>query len=100
MIHTIIIQALFYEHNNKHITLKIILLDVSGRYHSKTKSHSHNKKTMNFILDDDSLGKVSEILENIEAKLGLEINDYTYDSGYARHFKTKVTNETCFRKKK
>ena len=46
-----------YEHNNKHIPLEIFLLDVTGRYHS----FSADNKTMNFILNDDLLGKICEI---------------------------------------
>ena len=83
----------FYEHNDKHIPLKIILLNVTGRYYT----FNDDSKTMNFILNDDSLEKIIEIFENIEAKLGLDINDYTYDSDYATYFKTKASNKTCFR---
>ena len=38
----------FYEHNNKHIPLKSLLLNVTGCYHS----FSDDNKTMNFILND------------------------------------------------
>ena len=84
----------FYEHNNEHIPLKIFLSNVTDRYHS----FSDNNKRMNFILDNDSLGKNYEIFEYIEAKLALEINHYTYDNGYGPRFKTRVTDKTCFRR--
>ena len=53
---------------------------------------------MNFILDDNSLGKIYEIFESTEAELGLEINDYIYDNSNGQRFKTKVTDKTCFRR--
>ena len=84
---------LFYEHNNKHISLKIFLLNVSGRYHI----FDDGSKTMKFILNDALLEKNCEICSNIEAKLEFDINDFTYDRDYGQHFKTKVTNKTCFR---
>ena len=48
----------FYEHNNKHIPLKIILLNVTGRYYT----FNDDNKTMNFILND-SLKKLLKYLK-------------------------------------
>ena len=82
----------FYEHNNKHILLKIIFMGVTGCYHSIRDDN----KTINFILDDDSLGKIYAIFSHIETKLGFEIPDYTYEYSYATYLKIKVTKDTCF----
>ena len=83
----------FYEHNNKHIPLKMFVLNVTGRYHS----FNDGSKTMSFILNSALLEKIDEIFSDIEAKLGFEINDFTYNKGHSQCFKTKVTDKTCLR---
>ena len=52
---------------------------------------------MSFILNDALLGKFCEIFSDIEAKLGVEINDFAYDNGYGHRLRTKATDKTCFR---
>ena len=83
----------FYEHNNKLIPLKVFLMDVTGSYYS----FSDDNKTMNFIFKGALFEKCCEIFSDIETKLGLQINDFTYYNGYATYFRTKVTDETGFR---
>ena len=56
---------MFYEHNDKYIPLKIILIDVVGYYNG----YKDNGKTMNFKLDDNSLHKIIDIFYYIEEKL-------------------------------
>ena len=73
--------------------MKIFLSDVTGCYHS----FSDDNKTINFILNNASLEIFCEIFSDIEAKLMVEINDFTYNHGYNQRFKTKVTDKTCFR---
>ena len=83
----------FYEHNIEYIPWKIFLSNVTGRYNS-----FHNgSKTMNFIFNDDSLGKFYEIFEDIQPKSGFEINNCAFGKGYGPRFKTKVSDKTCFR---
>ena len=59
-----------------------------------------NCKTMNFKLDDDSLNKIIDIFEYIEEKLKIHHNNFTYESKGEDYLKTKVSDETCFRKDK
>ena len=55
---------------------------------------------MNFKLDDDSLDKVYDIFGHIEEKLGIDLNNFTYESkGEVKvYLKTIASDETCFRK--
>ena len=69
--------------------MKLIFLNVTSCCYTST----NDKNTMNFILDDDSLVKIIEILEYIDDKLGFGINDDTYNGKHGESFKTKVTNE-------
>ena len=87
---------MFYEHNDKYIPLKIILIDVVGYYND----YRDTGKTMNFKLDDDSLHKIIDIFEYIEEKLKIDLNNFTFESKGEQYLKTKVSNETCFRKDK
>ena len=86
----------FYEDDNEYISLKIFLLDVTGRY----PSFDDGGKTMNFNLHNDLLEEFCDVFSNIEDKLGFEINDFIYDNRREPRFKTKVTDNTCFRKNK
>ena len=90
----------FYEHDDKYIPLKIILLDVVG-YYNDYKDNSkydakYSAKKMNFKLDDDSLDKIYDIFEYIERKLETDLNNFTYESEGQEYLKTIVSNETCF----
>ena len=40
--------------------------------------YKDNGKTMNFKLDDDSLGKIYDIFWHIEEKLKIDLSDFTY----------------------
>ena len=53
----------FYEHDNKYISLRIILKDFAGYYNVyKDTDAKYNAKKMNFKLDDDdSLDKIYDI---------------------------------------
>ena len=85
----------FYEYDNEHIPWKITLLDVPGFYNI----YNDNGKTMNFKLDDDSLKKIIDILEHIGEKLNIDLDNYLYEDMSGRtYFKTKVSDNTCFRK--
>ena len=88
---------MFYEVDDEYIPLKITLLDVPGYYYI----FNDDSKTMNFKLDDDSLGKIIEISEHIRGILNMDLYHYLYDhhNGIA-YFKTKVSDETCFRRDK
>ena len=54
-----------YEHDNEYIKLRIILKDVVGKY----RVYRDGNKSMGFILDDDSLFKVSDIFTYIAEKI-------------------------------
>ena len=94
----------FYEHNYKYILLKIILRDVVGYYNDDKDNGKYDAKygtkTMNFKLDDDSLDRIYDIFEYIEKKLKIDLNNFTYESKGEEYLKTKVSDETCFRKNK
>ena len=60
----------------------------------------YSAKRMNFRLNDDSLDKVYNIFEDIEEKLGIDLNDFVYESRGEEYLKTTVSDETCFRKNK
>ena len=62
--------------------------------------YKDNGKTMNFKLDDDSLDKIIDFFEYIEEKLKIVLNNFTYQSNFEEYLKTKVSDETCFRKEK
>ena len=85
-----------YEHDDEYIPLKIILRDVVGYYND----YKDNGKTMNFKVDDDSLGKIIDIFEYIEEKLKIDLNNFAYESKGEEYLKTKVSDEACFRKDK
>ena len=86
----------FYEHDDEYISLKIILKDVVDYYND----YKDNGKTMNFKLDDNSLDKIIDIFGHIEDKLRIDLNNFTYEGKGEECLKTKVSDETCFRKDK
>ena len=92
----------FYEHDDKYIPLKIILRDVVDYYNDYKDNSKYDSKcsakTMNFKLDDHSLNKIIDIFEYIEEKLKIDLNTFTYESKGEDYLKTKVSDETCFRK--
>ena len=54
-----------------------------------------------FKLDDDSLGKIIDLFEHIGEILIIDLDHYLYDDKRGEtYFKTKVSDETCFRKEK
>ena len=76
--------------------MKVILLEVIGYYNI----FEGDSKTMNFKLDDNSLGKVIDIFDNIRKILNINIYHYSYDDNNdITYLKTNISDETCFRKK-
>ena len=56
---------------------------------------------MNFRPDDDSLGKIIYIFDHIGEILNIDLYHYSYDDNNGiTHFKTKVSDDTGFRKNK
>ena len=49
---------------------------------------------MNIRLDGVSL----DIFQHIEEKLGIDFNNFTYESKGEEYLKTVVSDETCFKK--
>ena len=60
--------------------------------------YKDNGKTLNLKLDDASLDKIYDIFEYIEKKT--DLNYFTYESKGEEDLKTKVSDETSFRKDK
>ena len=62
----------FYDHDDKYIPLKIILIDVVGYYNDYDDNSKYDvkysAKRMNFKLDDNLLDKIYDIFEHIEKK--------------------------------
>ena len=88
----------FYKHNDNECTpLRIILKDVVGYYNDYKDNSKYDVKHR---LDDDSLDKVFDIFVHIEEKLGIALNDFTYENKGEEHLKTIVSDETCFRENK
>ena len=87
----------FYEDGNEYIPLKITLLDVHGYY----IIFKGGGKTMNFKVDDNSLEKIIDIFDYIGKILNIDLDNYMYeDKKGDTYFKTKVSDEICFRKDK
>ena len=57
---------------------------------------------MNFKLDDDdSLEKITNIFDHIGKILNIDLDHYFHDDNNGiTYLKTKVSDETCFRKDK
>ena len=88
---------MFYEDDDEYIPLKITFIDVPGYYNI----FNDDSKTMNFKLDDDLLGKIIDIFEHIGEILNIDPYHYLYDDNKGvTYFKTKVSDQTCFRKNK
>ena len=92
----------FYENNDKYIPLKIFLTDAVGYYNDYKDNSKHgakySAKRMNFKLDDDSLDKIYDIFEHIGEKLGIDLNNFIYESKGEEYFKTIPSDETLFEK--
>ena len=77
--------------------MKINHLDVLGYYYI----FEDDSKTMNFDLDDNSLGKVIDIFDHIGKILNIDLYHYSYDDNKGiAYLKIKVSDEACFRKEK
>ena len=59
--------CVFYEHNGKHIPLKILLIDVVG-YYKEYKSTEYTAKIINFKPDANLMDKVYDVFLNIAIK--------------------------------
>ena len=56
---------------------------------------------MNFKLDDNSLEKITDIFDHTGKVLNIDLDHYLYDGNNGiTYLKTKVSNETCFKKGK
>ena len=56
---------------------------------------------MNFNLDDNSLKKIIDIFDHIGKILNIDLDNYMYeDKKGTTYLKTKLFDETCFRKDK
>ena len=87
---------MFYKDDNQYIPLKIPLLDVPGSYNI----FNDDGKTMNFMLDVDSLTKIIDIFEHIGKILNIDLYHYLYDNNNGfTYFETKVSDDTGFKKK-
>ena len=51
--------------------------------------YKDNSKTINFKLDDDSFSKIIDIFDNIEEKLKIDLNNFTYESKGEEYLKKK-----------
>ena len=88
---------MFYKDDNQYIPLKIPLLDVPGSYNI----FNDNGKTMNFMLDVDSLTNFIDIFAHIGEILNIDLYHYLYDDNNSiTYFKTKVSDNTGFKKNK
>ena len=87
---------MLYEHNNEYMPLRITLKDVGGYY-----DVYNDDKRMNFKINDELSDKIfqrlTNIFENIEEKLNITLNDFTFEKKVESYFKIKVTDETCFK---
>ena len=56
---------------------------------------------MNFNLDDNSFEKIIDIFDRIGEILSIDLDNYSYDANKRiTYLKTKVSDETCFKKDK
>ena len=56
----------------------------------------YSAKRTKFKLDDNSLDKIYDVFEHIGKKIGIDLNNFTYESKGEEHLKTNVPDETCF----
>ena len=81
---------MLHEDDDECIPLKITLLDVPGYYNI----FNDDSKTVNFKLDDYSLGKIIDIFEHIREILNIDLYHYLYDDNNGiTNFKTKVSRK-------
>ena len=83
---------MFYEHDNEYIPLRIILKDIVGYY-----DVYNDDKKKNFSVNYEHYDKLIKILEHIDEKLNINRGDFTFEKKGGEYFKTKVSNETCFK---
>ena len=92
-----------YEHNDKYIPLRIIMKDLVGYYNVYKDGDDNNggEKRMNFKINDEHSDKIYQALENIfediDKKLDIALNGITFEKKGESYFKTKVTDERCFK---
>ena len=87
---------MFYEDGDKYIPLKITL-DVPGYYNI----FNDDSKKMKYKLDDDLLRISIDIFEHIGEISNIYLYYYLYDDNNGiTYFKTKVSDDTGFRKSK
>ena len=97
---------MFYEHSDEYIPLRIVLKDVVGYYNDCKDNSKYDTKysakriSLRVSDDDDSLDKAYDILIDIEERLGIDLNNFMYESRGEEYLKTIVSDETCFRKSK
>ena len=98
--HNLYKYYLLYEHDNKYVPLRILLKDVIGEYRVYRDGEGNkDNKSMGFKLDGDSLRKVFNIFEYISDKKDIALKDFTYEIKGEDYCKTKVNDETCFKKR-
>ena len=95
---------IFYEDGDKYVPLNIcfnnMLLEYYNEYINENKNNNeYTSKTMNFVLDDDSVDKIIKIFEYIKKRLKIDLNNYFYECGENTYLKTKTYRRTCFNKK-
>ena len=76
--------------------MKIILTDTVG-YYNDYKDNSkydvkYSAKRINFRLNDDSLAKVYNSFEHNEEKLGIDLNNFPYESKDEKYLMTIVSD--------
>ena len=77
--------------------MKTTLLDVLGYYNI----FEGDSKTMKFKLNDNLLEKIIDMYDHIGKILNIDLYHYSYDDNNGiTYFKTKVSDEACFRKDK
>ena len=88
---------MFYEDGKEYIPLNIAFLDVPGYYNI----FEDDSERMNFKVDDDSLGKNIDVFAQIGEIPRIDLYHYLYDDiNGITYFKTKVFDNTGFRKNK
>ena len=90
---------MLYDHNNEYMLLRITLKDLVDYY-----DVYNDDKRMNFKINDELSDKIYQSLENIFEHIGknsdINLNDFTFEEKGENYFKTKVTDETCFKEGK
>ena len=83
----------FYEHENEHVLLKIVLRDVEG-YYAENKGINN----MNFMLNGSVYDVIFDVFEDIEKKSNIENIIYSFEtsSGF-EYLKTNVPRNVAFK---